>query len=74
MANKVLAERTGRFVPMDARQREILFEIEEHFRSTVVGVKSRFLAGLHRPPSDFINSELQRRGEAWRVDDAALAN
>ena len=65
MANKTL---------FDARKREVLFEIEEEFRSTVVGVKSRFLANLHRPPVDYSNGELQRRGEAWRVDNSALAN
>jgi hypothetical protein len=64
----------GSKMPVDARKREVLFEIEEEFRSTVVGVRSRFLASLHRPPADYINGELQRRGEAWRVDDAALAN
>lgn len=74
MTDKVLAERSGRFIPMDAHQREVLAEIEDHFRSTVVGVKSRFLAGLHRAPADFINDELQRRGEAWRVPDGVLAN
>jgi hypothetical protein len=60
--------------PVDARKREVLFEIEEEFRATVVGVKSRFLASLHRPPADYVNSELQRRGEAWRVDSSMHAN
>jgi hypothetical protein len=60
--------------PVDARKREVLCEIEEEFRSNVVGVRSRFLANLYRPPADYINEELQRRGEAWRVDDAALPN
>jgi hypothetical protein len=59
---------------VDARKREVLFEIEEEFRATVVGVKSRFLAGMHRAPADYINTELQRRGEVWRVDNSALAN
>lgn len=60
--------------PVDARKREVLFEIEEEFRSTVVGVKSRFLANLYRPPADYINTELQRRGEAWRVDNSSLVS
>jgi hypothetical protein len=52
-------------------RRTVLRDIAEQYRTDVVGVRSRFLAGLDLPPAEFINDELQRQGASWRVGRVA---
>jgi hypothetical protein len=50
-----------------AARRRLLEDIADYYRETVVGVRSRFMAGMAQPPLAFVNRELERRGEGWRV-------
>jgi hypothetical protein len=50
-----------------SERRDVLRNIAEQYRTDVVGVRSRFLAGMELPPAEFINDELQRQGVSWRV-------
>ena len=52
-------------------RRAMLHDIAEQYRADVVGVRSRFLAGVELPPAEFINGELQRQGVSWRVGKVA---
>jgi hypothetical protein len=52
-------------------RRNTLHDIAERYRTDVVGVRSRFLAGVELPPAEFINDELQRQGASWRVGKVA---
>jgi hypothetical protein len=52
-------------------RRSVLRDIAEQYRTDVVGVRSRFLAGMELPPAEFINDELQRQGASWRVGKVA---
>ena len=64
---------TGTSGPEASRidRRTVLRDIAEQYRTDVVGVRSRFLAGLDLPPAEFINDELQRQGASWRVGRVA---
>jgi len=50
-----------------AERPAVLQEITELYMTTVVGVRGRFLQSIAKPPPDFINAELERLGETWRV-------
>jgi hypothetical protein len=57
--------------PAGSDRRDVLRGIAEQYRTDVVGVRSRFLAGMDLPPAEFINDELQRQGASWRVGKVA---
>jgi hypothetical protein len=64
---------TKAFKPESAgiERRNTLRDIAEQYRTDVVGVRSRFLAGLELPPAEFINDQLKRQGASWRVGKVA---
>ena len=53
--------------PDYAIRRAVLDDIRSQYLTNVVGVRSRFAAGIGLPPADYINQELMRLGLSWRV-------
>lgn len=49
------------------RRQSILRQLTELYMMSNDGISSRMAAGMELPPADFLNEELEKLGESWRV-------
>lgn len=64
-------------VQMEAdRRAAVIRQLTQLYILSHDGISSRMMAGMELPPSGFLNQELERKGEKWRVqsvnDDKAV--
>lgn len=50
-----------------ARRRELLNKITQLYIASNDGISSEMMAGLEFPPAEYLNAELEKLGESWRI-------